>query len=89
MAKEDFLKTWDDRRCNIGDCPAFHLTDQDWQDIVKSSKTVRQEGMQKAVEQWGIPVGTCKVSGKEVVVNSPCSVAGDSFYDYFGKENKG
>ncbi len=83
MSKELLLKTWADRRCNIGDCPAFHLTDQDWEDIVEGSKIVRESGMEEAVKQLGVPVGTCLVLMATYVVNSDCSVTDERFYEYF------
>ena len=85
MSGELLLKIWpkNERRCNIGECPAFHLTGQDWENIIEGSKIVRERGMEEAVRQTGVPVGTCLVNNAEVVVNSRCSVSNNSFVGYF------
>jgi hypothetical protein len=85
MPRELLLNTWpkSERRCNIGDCPAFSLTGQDWHGIIESSKVVVAEGMEEAVKRYGVPVGTCKVNRREVVVNSQCSVSDEDFVTYF------
>lgn len=87
MGKEFLLKIWPRKKrlCNIGDCPAFHMTDQDWENVMESSRVVEERGMEEAVRQYGVPVGTCKVSGAEVVVNSRCKVSDDDFADYYGR----
>ncbi len=39
--------------------------------------------MEEAVRRFGVPTGTCLVSGREVVVNSRCSVSDNDFLDYY------
>ena len=85
MSGELLLGTWpkNQRRCNIGDCPAFHMTEQDWENIMESSKVANEKGMEEAVRQYGVPVGTCKVNEAEVIVNSMCRVSDEDFVEYF------
>jgi hypothetical protein len=84
-AEELFLKTWKNRRCNIGDCPAFHLTEQDVTYLVDAEKIRKEKGMEAAVEELGVPSGTCRITGREMVVNSDCVVSDDNFVGHFQK----
>lgn len=87
MTKESNTNTmWPDRKCNIGDCPAFHLTGQDWEDIEKSNKEAIRHGVKKAIEKYGMPSGTCQITGLDRIVNSPCNVRDDDFLDHFQRK---
>lgn len=85
-----FLQVWANRRCNIGDCsPAFHMTDADYKAAIEASRLARKVGAEKAAETYGVPVGTCKVTGAERVVYSSCNVSDEDFLEFAKKDARG
>ncbi len=84
MGAEGVLKTWpkNKRICNLGDCPAFHLTEADIQYLFAAEKIRKEKGIEAAVAELGVPSGTCLARNVEVVVNSSCTASDEQFIDY-------
>jgi hypothetical protein len=78
------------RNCNLGSCPAFKLTGQDMEYLDEAGKRLRKTGdIEKVIEELGLPSGMCKVTGREVVVNSDCGVSDTKFMNYYRNYGKG
>lgn len=74
----------DGRSCNLGSCPAFLLTEQDMEFIVKASVQIRLgRDIEEVAAEMGIPVGTCRVKMLDMVVNSKCDVSDTKFKEWF------
>ena len=85
MGAEGLLKIWSKnvRKCNLGDCPAFHLEKADLQYLEAAEKIRKERGIEAAVAELGVPSGTCRARNVEVVVNSDCTASDAQFIDSF------
>lgn len=81
--EKTLLDSYIKRRCNLFDCPAFHLTPSDDQFLLDSMDSVKTDGIDAAVKKFGVPSGTCNVTGREMVVNTRCKVPDRDFIDYY------
>lgn len=84
MSVEGVLKTWPKHKrvCNLGDCPAFHLEKADIQYLSEAEEIRKENGIDAAIAELGVPSGTCLAKGVEVVVNSSCTASDAQFIDY-------
>jgi hypothetical protein len=76
------------RKCNLGDCPAFHMTEDDSQQLAESDAFARQWGLKAAVAVFGVPQGTCRVNQARRDAGQYCVVSDRDFLDYFHKQRK-
>ena len=73
------------RFCNLGDCPAFHLTPADIDYLDETTEMIRIKGMtpKEVIALKGYPMGTCLVKAVRKYAGSRCDVSNEDFAEYY------
>jgi len=86
--KHDLINAFPNRCCALGKCPAFGLNSADVAYLLKANYMIKVLGMpeEQVIKECGVPSGECKITEREMVYNTPCSIPDSDFLDFFRRK---